>query len=160
MPKSKKKILLISSDGGHLAQLLELKEMFSNYDYLLVTEESPATIPLKASYHIRYLKGRPTGKKRNIKFYFSILINFFTSIKIVTSHYPKVIITTGSHTAIPMCYLGKLLGIKVVWILSFARVNSRAISADMVYPIANKFIVQWPDVQKFYKKSVHLGGIY
>lgn len=160
MPKSKKKILLISSDGGHLAQLLELKDMFINYDYLLVTEESPATIPLKESYHISYLKGRSLGKKRDLKFYFSILINFFISFKILLSHFPKVIITTGSHTAIPMCFLAKAFRIKVVWILSYARVDSRAFSADVVYPIADKFIVQWPGAQKYYEKSIYLGGIY
>lgn len=156
----KKKILLICSDGGHLAQILELKEMFSNYNYLLVTEESPATLPLKDKYNIRYLKERSKGKKRNFLFFYSILANSFLSLRILLSHFPKVIITTGSHTAIPMCFLGKILGIKVVWILSFARINSRAFSADVAYPLVDKFIVQWPGVQKYYKKSVYLGGIY
>ncbi len=162
MSKEKKdtKIILICSDGGHLAQLLELKEMFIQYDYLLVTEESPATLPLKDKYNIRYLRGRSKGKKRSIGFVISLFVNFFLSVKLLLTHYPKVIITTGSHTAVPMCFLGRLFGSKVVWILSFARVNTRAFSADIVHPIANRFIVQWPEVQKFYKNSVYLGGIY
>lgn len=162
MNKEKKntKIILICSDGGHLAQLLELKEMFVQYDYLLVTEESPATLPLKDKYNIQYLRGRSKGKKRSINFVISLFVNLFLSTKLLLTHYPKVIITTGSHTAVPMCFLGRLFGAKVVWILSFARVNTRAFSADIVHPIANRFIVQWPEVQQFYKKSVYLGGIY
>lgn len=155
-----KRIILICSDGGHLAQILELNEMFLHYNYLIVTEESPATIPLKEKYNIRYLKGRSKGKKRNMSFLFSLLINAFLSLKILIQHFPKAIITTGSHTAIPMCFLGKLSGVKIIWILSYARINSRAFSADIIYPIADKFIIQWPGVQKFYKKAVYLGGIY
>ena len=155
-----KKIILISSDGGHLAQILELKEMFLKYDYLIVTEESPATIALKEKYHMKYLKGRAKGKKRNLTFIFILLINAFLSLKILIRHYPKAIITTGSSATVPMCLLGKLVGTKVIYILSYARVNSRAFSADIIYPIANKFIIQWPGVQKFYKKAVYLGGIY
>lgn len=155
-----KKIILICSDGGHLAQILELKEMFLNYDYLIITEESPATIPLKDKYNIRYLKGRSKGKKRSLSFLFSLLINAFLSLKILIQHFPKAIITTGSHTAIPMCFLGKISGVKIIWILSYARINSRAFSADIIYPFADQFIIQWPGVQKFYKKAVYLGGIY
>lgn len=156
----KKKIMLICSNGGHLAQILELEELFIKYDYLLVTEEAPSTLPLKEKYNIRYLKARSKGKKRNLNFLSTLFFNSLLSIKLLVKHFPKAIITTGSHTAIPMCILGKLSGIKIIWILSFARVDSRAFSADIVYPLTNKFIVQWPDAQKYYKKSIYLGGIY
>ncbi|WP_273566609.1 hypothetical protein [Maribacter halichondriae] len=59
----KKKIILICSNGGHLAQILELKGLFVKYDYLLVTEESPTTLPLREKYNIKYLKARSKGKK-------------------------------------------------------------------------------------------------
>ncbi len=160
MEQKTKKIMLICSDGGHLAQILELKELFIKYDYLLVTEKSPATLPLSKKYKIKYLKTRSKGKRRNLKFLISLFINLFLSVKLLIKHYPKVIITTGSHTALPMCFLGKLFGCKVVWILSFARVDSRAFSADIVHPIANKFIVQWPAAQKYYKDAIYMGGIY
>lgn len=52
--KKYKKILLIYLDGGHFAQILELKELFFNYSYLLVTEKSPVTLPLKDEYDIKY----------------------------------------------------------------------------------------------------------
>jgi beta-1,4-N-acetylglucosaminyltransferase len=155
----KKKIILICSDGGHLAQILELKELFTQYDYLLVSEKTEATIELKEKYNIRFLKGRPKGE-RGIMFWFSIIANMFLSLRLLLTHYPKVIITTGSHTAVPMCILGKVFFVKVVWILSFARINSKAKSASFVYPIADKFIVQWETAQKLYPKSIYLGGIY
>lgn len=156
----KKKIILICSDGGHLAQILELKDWFTKYDYLLVTEKAPSTLPYAEDYNIKFLKGRSKGKKRSLGFFINVLVNFFLTVKILLSHFPKAIITTGSHTAVPMCVIGKLFGAKIIWILSYARIKSRAFSADLVYPIADKFIIQWPEPQKFYKKAIYLGGIY
>ncbi|WP_017259469.1 PssD/Cps14F family polysaccharide biosynthesis glycosyltransferase [Pedobacter arcticus] len=161
MEKDKrKKIILICSDGGHLAQTLHLKKMFLKYNYLLVTEKTPATASLEETYNTFFLAARSKGQGRGISFYLVALYNAFLSLKILLTHYPKVIISTGSHTAIPMCFLGKLLGIKVVFILSYARVKSRAKSADLMYKIADKFIIQWPDEALNYKKGIYLGGIY
>ncbi|MGB5554659.1 MAG: PssD/Cps14F family polysaccharide biosynthesis glycosyltransferase, partial [Flavobacteriaceae bacterium] len=129
MEKKKKKIILICSNGGHLAQILELKDLFMQYDYLLVTEESPTTLPLKDKYNVRFLKARSLGKKRDLSFFLTVFSNGFLSLKLLMQHYPKAIITTGSHTALPMCFLGKLFGSKIIWILSFSRINSKAVSA-------------------------------
>lgn len=155
-----KKILLVCSDGGHLAQILELENLFLQYNYLIVTERTEATLPLKKKYNIRFLNPRSKGKKRSLGFAWSMVVNFFLSIKLILSHYPKVIITTGSHTAVPICFIGKLFFVKIIWILSYARISSKAISADFVYPIADKFIVQWESAQKLYPKSIFVGGIY
>lgn len=160
MINQKRKILLVSSDGGHLAQILELKELFERYNYLLVTEKAPSTVPLAQHYNVKFVRARPEGKNRKLGFYISLLKNSFTSFLILLKHRPKVIITTGSHTAIPFCLLGKMMGIKVVWILSYARINSKAASANLIYPIADRFLVQWPNMKKYYKKSIYLGSIY
>lgn len=156
----KKQILLISSDGGHLAQILSLKDFFVNHEYLIVTEKTPATELLSKELNVEFLKPRPKGRHRSLGFFLSILRNFITSYKIILKHRPVAIITTGSHTAIPACYIGKLLGSKIIWILTFARINSKAASASLVYPIADKFIVQWPSMLKHYKKAIYLGSIY
>ena len=160
MKSKRKKIILICSDGGHLAQILELKVLFECYDYLLITEGTEATLPLKDKYNIQYLKSRSRGGKRSLAFVFTLVTNFFLSVKLLLTHFPKAIITTGSHTAVPMCLLAKIFRVKVVWILSFARISTRAKSADFIYPLADKFIVQWQSAQKLYPKSIFLGGIY
>jgi UDP-N-acetylglucosamine:LPS N-acetylglucosamine transferase len=157
-PVKKKRVIFVCSNGGHLAQIQELAPLFERYDYLLVTEKAENTLPLRDKYDVVFLRGRSEGTKRDFSFYWSLIVNSVLSLKILIGHYPKAIITTGSHTAVPMCYIGKLLGVKIVWILSFARVNSKAFSADIVHPITDKFIVQWPEAQALYKDSVYLGG--
>ena len=52
----KKKVLFVSSIGGHLTQLLELKSIFNDYNYLLVTEKSEVTSNLKDKYNVVFFK--------------------------------------------------------------------------------------------------------
>jgi len=109
---------------------------------------------------MKFLKSRSKGKGRGLLFIWILIVNSFLTLKIFTKHFPKVIITTGSHTALPVCLLGKLLGIKVVYILSYARVNTEERTASFLYPLVDKFIVQWPEIQEKYPKSEYLGPIY
>ena len=43
----KKKVLFISSTGGHLKELLQLKKLFGKYDSYLITEKTDSTKKLK-----------------------------------------------------------------------------------------------------------------
>ena len=43
----KKKVLFISSTGGHLNELLQLKPLFEKYEYHIITEKDKANVSLK-----------------------------------------------------------------------------------------------------------------
>ena len=45
-----KKVMFISSMGGHLTEMMQLKGIFKNYDYMIVTEKHKSTSWLKARY--------------------------------------------------------------------------------------------------------------
>ena len=90
------------------------------------------------------------------KFTYNIIKSFILYVRIN----PKVIITTGTHTAVPMCYIGKMFGSKIIFIETFANSKTKTMSGKMIYPIANTFVVQWEDMKKIYPKSVYGGWIY
>ena len=46
----KKKVLFISSTGGHLNEMLQLAPMFEEYDYHIITEKDEASEALKDKY--------------------------------------------------------------------------------------------------------------
>ena len=46
----KKKVLFISSTGGHLNELLQLAPLFEKYDYKIITEKDKANEKLKEQY--------------------------------------------------------------------------------------------------------------
>ena len=51
-----KKVIFISSGGGHLEELLALKKLFNDVDYTLITEKTESTVYLKDKYSkVKYL---------------------------------------------------------------------------------------------------------
>ena len=73
---------------------------------------------------------------------------------------PDVVVTTGTHTAVPMCYIAKLFHKKVIFIETFANSRTKTKAGSMVYPIADVFIVQWESMLELYPKAVFGGWIY
>lgn len=154
-----KKVIFISSTGGHLSELLQLKPLFEKYDSYLITEKTKSTVVLKKKYkHVNYLVYGTREHKFTylFKFAFNILKSFILYIKIR----PKVIVTTGTHTAVPMCYIGKLFKSKIIFIETFANSKTKTGSGKYVYKIADTFIVQWESMLELYPNAVYGGWIY
>lgn len=155
-----KKVLFISSTGGHFNELMQLKPMFKNYDYHIITEKDKSTSDLKEEYgsKIDYLV---FGTKDHLLTYpFKFIYNCLKSLVLYFKIRPKYIITTGTHTAVPMCYIGKIFGSKIIFIETFANINTKTLSGKLIYPIANLFIVQWESMLKLYPKAVYGGWIF
>lgn len=156
--KEKKNILFVGSAGGHLTEILELDDLMKRYNYLIATEDVETTRPLANKYNMKFLK--PNAKRTSIIFWVNFFQNFFLSLKIILSFKPDVIITTGSHTAVPMCLMAKLFRKKIIWILCHARVITKERSANTIYPLTDLFIVQWESAKKLYPKAKYYGGVY
>lgn len=151
----RKKILFVSSTGGHLAELLQLEPLFSKYDYLLVTEKTKSNLKLRDKYNVKYLI---YGTRREILLYpFKFFLNVIKSFHYLRKFRPDFIITTGAHTSVPMCYLGKFFKAKVIFIETMANSSSRSLSGRLVYKRADLFIVQWESMLKLYPKAKCFG---
>lgn len=158
--KDLKKVLFISSAGGHLSEMLELKELFKKYDYHIITEKTKSTDYLKKEYpqKVNYLI---YGTKDHMLTYpFKLIANCFKSLYYYFKLRPKIIITTGAHTAGPMCCIGKIFGSKIIYIESFANIHTKTITGRIIYHFADLFIVQWESMLKLYPKAIYGGWIY
>lgn len=157
----KRKVMFISSTGGHLAEMLQLKSLFDKYDYTIITEKTKSNLKLKDKYgnRIHFLV---YGTKDHMAFIypFKLLYNCFKSLFFYLKYRPDYIITTGTHTAGPMFCLGKIFGSKVIYIETFANKETKTITGKLLYPIADLFVVQWEDMKKLYPKATYGGWIY
>lgn len=152
------RVLIPTSSGGHLTEVLQLKRLLEATDHLFVTEDLPLTRRLLDGQPCRFV--RPNGRNRDWVFWRNFLINWLLAVPILLKFRPHAIVTTGSHTAIPFCYLGKLMGCRIVYILSFCRIDSKAAAATAVYPIADLFFVQWEQMRSAYPKSRYVGPLF
>jgi len=154
-----KKVLFIASTGGHLNELLQLEPIFKNYDSYLITEKTKTTINLKNKYNNLFYLVYGT-KDHILSYIFKFGYNIIKSLILYFKIRPKVIVSTGTHTAVPICYIGKLFGSKIIFIETFANRTTKTLSGKLVYPIADTFIVQWEDMLKLYPKAIYAGWIY
>lgn len=148
------KIALVGSSGGHLTHLYLLKKFWENEDRFWVTfDKTDAKSILKEErlYHCYY----PTN--RNVK---NTIKNTILAFKILRKEKPDLIISSGAAVAVPFFWLGKLFGAKTVYIEIFDRIDKPTLTGKLVYPVTDKFIVQWEELKKVYPKAINLGGIF
>jgi len=158
-----KKVLFIASTGGHLTELLMLKDMFNKYDYHIVTEKTKDNLDLKDKYKNRVsflVFGTYTGKLAKIIYPFKLLFNTIKSLCIYIKIRPKYIISTGAHSSGPMCLIGHILGSKIIFIETFANTNTKSKTGSIVYKFADLFIVQWESMLELYPKAIYGGWIF
>jgi len=158
--KKKKKVLFISSTGGHLSELMRLSPMFLKYDYFIITEKTKSNLGLREIYPKKVGFLVYGTKRKFITYPFKLLYNSFKSLFYFIKFRPQVIVTTGTHTAGPMCCIAKLFRKKVIYIETLANSNTKTATGRLLYHIADLFIVQWEDMLKLYPKAKYGGWIY
>ena len=144
----------MGSSGGHLAHLYMLKPFWKNKERFWVTfakEDAKSLLEDEKMYSCYF----PTN--RNIK---NLIKNTFLAWKILKKEKPNLIISSGAAVAVPFFYLGKLFGAKTIYIEVFDRIDKSTLTGKLVYPVTDKFIVQWEEMKKVYKKSENLGSIF
>jgi UDP-N-acetylglucosamine:LPS N-acetylglucosamine transferase len=93
-------------------------------------------------------------------FPFLFLLNILQSLRVYITEKPDVIISTGALSAVPICIWAKIFRKKVIYIESFAKMDSPNLSGRILYRFADLFIVQWESMLKFYPKAIYGGSIY
>ncbi|BAV33905.1 hypothetical protein SCL_1600 [Sulfuricaulis limicola] len=143
---------MVSSGGGHLAEAL------------LAIEGVPlrATIvTLRLPHTEKTLQG--VGWKRDYLINphgdpLKYLLNAWQSFWLVVKHRPELVISTGAGMVIPTCLIAKVLGARLVFIETAARVNTPSRTGKFLYRFADEFYVQWEPLLKVYPKARH-GGV-
>ncbi len=156
----KTKIIFISSTGGHFAELMQLKPIMDKCNYHIVTEKTATNKNLKEKYKNKLDFLVYGTRKTKLLYPFILLINCFISLFIFLKIRPKVIITTGTHTAGPMCCIAKIFGCKIIYIETFANRTSKTATGKLLYHIADTFVVQWEEMLELYPKAKYWGWIF
>ncbi|MBQ6477490.1 MAG: polysaccharide biosynthesis protein [Bacilli bacterium] len=155
-----KKVMFVASTGGHLDELLQLKSMFDNYDYYLVTERTKSNMELKEDYPNRISYLIYGTKDHKFTYPFKLLLNLFICLFIYIKVHPDYIVTTGAHVGGIMSLVGKIFGSKIIFIETFANISTKTITGSLVYKFADLFIVQWESMLKLYPKAEFGGWIF
>ena len=152
-----KKVMFVCNSGGHLTEMLKLDKVINNYNYLLITEKTILTEKYKDRYKIKF--ARYMSRKNIVTYFINGIINIFIAIYNIIKFNPKIIISTGACIGAIYCFIGKILGKKIIYIESASRIDTLSGTGKVMYKIADKFYVQWEELEKKYDKSEFLGRL-
>ena len=89
-----------------------------------------------------------------------MFLNGLKTLYIWIKERPDFVITTGTHTAGPMCCIAHIFKKKVIYIETFANVKTKTVAGSLIYRFADLFVVQWEEMIKLYPKAKYWGMIY
>ena len=148
------KICLVSSSGGHLTHLYMLKDFWKDKQRFWVTfdkEDANSMLKGEKVYYAYY------PSNRSFK---ALCINTVRAIRILHREKPDLIVSSGAAPAVPFFYIGKLMKAKTIYIEVFDRIDAPTVTGRMVYPVTDRFVVQWEEMKKVYPKAINLESIF
>lgn len=148
------KLLFTSSSGGHLEELLQLNELINEQSVLVTEGKVAAKVKFKKKYFIKQIN----RKEKYFLIHFIKLI--ICEFKILQKEKPDIVISTGALITVPLCILAKIMGKKVIYIESFARITTPSLTGKILYHFADLFVVQWKELLDVYPKAKYFGGIF
>lgn len=151
-----KKICFAASSGGHFEQLMMLEPLMRKYDSFILTEKTQYKINTN-NIPVKYLK---QVNRREKTFIILMIYNSILSLYIYLKERPDIVICTGVLSMIPICLYAKLFRKKLIYIESYAKINSPTLSGKFLYKYADLFLVQWKSMLNVYPQAIYKGGIY
>lgn len=130
-------ILAGASGGGHWIELLRLRPAFAGFDvvYISTFENYAKAVPENRFHAV------PDASRFSVRAFLPI---FIRAMGILRTERPTAIVTTGSAPMLPFVLLGRLFGVKSLWIDSISSTQHMSMSGRLAKRIATKAIAQWP----------------
>lgn len=146
-------VLLACSSGGHLLQLLALREVWEPHTHLWVTDDRSDTRSLLAGEPVVYAFW-PTS--RTVR---TLPRNLALAFRVARRARPAVVLTTGAGTAVPFAWVAKLHGARVVHVETLTRVERPSLTCRLLAPIADRLYVQWPELRGKVRRARYAGSV-
>lgn len=128
--------------------------VFDEYEHFYFTFSGGIAEELKKTNRVRTI---PNIVRHNP---ISWIIGMILSAYIAVREKSDVVITTGAGVVVFFCIFAKLLGAKLIFIESMANIEKPTLTARFLYPFANLFVVQWPDLLKYFPKAKYMGRLF
>jgi UDP-N-acetylglucosamine:LPS N-acetylglucosamine transferase len=147
-------VLLVCSPGGHLLQLLALRDAWQGRGHAWVTEPTSDTRSLLVDEQVYYTKA---NSERSVR---ELVHNLRLAWRLLGELRPAVVLTTGAAVSVPFAWLGRLRGARVVHVESLTRVHRLSLSGRLITPVAHRVYVQWPELRDRVPGSHYVGPVF
>ena len=164
--------LVVLGSGGHTAEMLRLITDFDFDRYgplTLVTAATDTTsrakaereLPREALATARWAE-IPRAREVGQSFGSSVpstLKALFACVHLIWTAAPDLVLVNGPGTCVPVAVLARMMGARVIFVESWCRVESLSLTGRIMYWVAHRFVVHWPELVRRYPRAEYLGRI-
>ncbi|MFO7976408.1 MAG: PssD/Cps14F family polysaccharide biosynthesis glycosyltransferase [Candidatus Hydrogenedentota bacterium] len=133
-------ICCVCSHGGHLTEMLELMEAFEGHDTFFFCYDAETTRALPRAYRV------PNRPRNPLEYG----LNLVRAYRIFRKERPDMVVSTGAEIAIPVMLVAKWFRLPTVYIECGAQVATPSLTGRLMYWLADRFYVQWPELGPAY----------
>ncbi|WP_172122693.1 glucuronosyltransferase [Devosia sp. 919] len=134
-PGSRKRLLAVSSSGGHWQQLLLLGEAFADFDVVYASTVAESR-PADGGTSLRLREVNRTQP-------WLALPALWEALLLVRGLRPAVIVSTGAGPGLLVLLAGRLLGVPTVWVDSVANAERLSMSGWLARRFVQLHCSQW-----------------
>ena len=148
------RLLLVSSSGGVLLDLLALKPWWSRHTVSWIAVQAPDTAALLKDERVHWEREQSAGRP------LPLLAATFRALKLLRAERPDLIISAGSGIAVGVFIAARMLRVPALWLETFNIVGTPGIASSICGKLAAAILVQRPCLVPSRPRAVLLGELY
>jgi hypothetical protein len=148
------RVLLVSSSGGVLLDLLALKPWVCRQDAAWVAVQAADTTALLAGERVHW------EREQSVRRPLGVLAAVVRALRILRLERPDVIISAGSGVAVGVFIAARLMRVPSLWLETFNIVSTSGAASRVCGRLAAAVLIQRPSLAAARPRSVLIGELY
>jgi nitroreductase len=154
MTRRRGRLLLVSSSGGVLLDLLALEPFWSRHDHVWAAVRAADTESALSGHDVRWIEEESISQPLHL------LRGVSESVRMLRRDRPTAVLSAGTGVAVPFFVAARLLGIPSVWISTFNLIRTPGLAARVCSRLATTVLVQRESMRGAHPGAVLVGELY
>lgn len=148
------RVLLVSSSGGVLPDLLALEPWWGRYDVRWVAVDAPDTRELLADHTVHWTHELSAGRPDRVLAAIPAARSQLRAARV------DLVLSAGSAIAVPWFLAARSTGVRAVWVETFNIVDRTGLAARLCARLASQVVVQRPHLLERHRRAVNVGELW
>lgn len=148
------RVLLVSSSGGVLPDLLALRPWWARYDASWVVVDAPDTRELLAGERVRWTSELSPERPHRV------LAAVPAARAALRADHVDLVVSAGSGVAVPWFLAASTARVPAVWVETFNIVDRAGLAARLCARLASHVVVQRPHLLARHRRAVNVGELW
>jgi UDP-N-acetylglucosamine:LPS N-acetylglucosamine transferase len=146
-------VVLVSSSGGVLLDVLALEPWWGRYDTRWVAVRAADTVGLLASARVTWAPElAPTRPDR-------VAAATAAALRQLRHWRPRAVLSAGSGVAVPYFLAARTLGVPALWVETYNVVGRPGVASRVAASLATAVVVQHPELVARHRRCVYVGEL-